>query len=81
MCQGLSKDDKSFLSLILRAEDSDGKMFSQKEVEDQSFLFLLAGYETTANAISFSLYLITKHSGAGLCSMVISVFHGLVNTP
>lgn len=52
---------KDLLELMLRAEftDKDGKhvsKLSDDEVLAQSFTFILAGYETTSNALAYTTY-------------------------
>ncbi|OQV25021.1 Cytochrome P450 3A9 [Hypsibius exemplaris] len=38
-----------------------GKYLTENELVANCFVFLLAGYETTANALAFSTYLLAKH--------------------
>ena len=57
----LQIERKDLLELMLKAEikDSDGKQvskLSEDEVVAQSFVFLLAGYETTSNTLSYVTY-------------------------
>ena len=40
---------------------SKGKYLTENELVANCFVFLLAGYETTANALAFSTYLLAKH--------------------
>lgn len=52
---------KDLLELMLRAEvtDSEGRpvsKLSDEEVLAQSFTFILAGYETTSNALAYTTY-------------------------
>ena len=52
---------KDLLELMLRAEitDSEGRQVSKltdNEVVAQSFTFILAGYETTSNALAYTTY-------------------------
>ena len=51
---------KDLLELMLDAKDSlsDG---STEEIAGLAFDFLLAGYETTANTLSFTTYLLAMH--------------------
>ncbi|KAM7427258.1 Thromboxane-A synthase [Porites harrisoni] len=59
---GMSQiERKDLLELMLKAEikDSEGKQvskLSEDEVVAQSFVFLLAGYETTSNTLSYVTY-------------------------
>ena len=57
----LQIERKDLLELMLKAEikDSEGKQvskLSEDEVVAQSFVFLLAGYETTSNTLSYVTY-------------------------
>ena len=55
----------SFLALIARATDrTTGKPFTDVEVANQAFLMLMAGYETTANALAFTLYCLSQPAHA-----------------
>lgn len=56
-------DRGDLLSMLMEAEDAEestGKM-SDRQVHDECVAILLAGHETTANALSFSLWLMAKH--------------------
>ncbi len=48
------------LSRLLRARDGD-ELLSDDEVRDQVLVFLLAGHETTAIALTFALHLLGRH--------------------
>lgn len=58
---GASRQD--LLSLLLRARDAegDGGGMSDQLVRDEVVTFFLAGHETTANALTWSLYLLAQH--------------------
>lgn len=60
--QGLDRRD--LLSLLLRARGDDGKPMSDKQVRDEIVTLFLAGYETTATGLAWSLYLLTRHPEA-----------------
>jgi cytochrome P450 len=49
------------LSLLLAARDEDGSRMSDKQVRDESMTLFLAGHETTANALTWALYLLARH--------------------
>jgi len=56
-------DRGDLLSMLLEAvdtEDSTGRM-SDQQVHDECLTIMLAGHETTANALSFALWLMAKH--------------------
>lgn len=47
----------SFLALLMKAQhEKSGEPFSDTAIVAQAFTFLLAGYETTATALGFTLY-------------------------
>lgn len=48
------------LSLLLRATDTDGRPLSEEEVRDELMTFLLAGHETTANALTWTWFLLSQ---------------------
>jgi cytochrome P450 len=49
------------LSLLLAARDEDGSRMNDKQVRDEAMTLFLAGHETTANALTWALILISKH--------------------
>jgi cytochrome P450 len=56
-------DRGDLLSMLLDAvdsEDSSARM-TDKQVRDECLTIMLAGHETTANALSFALWLLAKH--------------------
>jgi cytochrome P450 len=52
------------LSLLLAARDEDGQPMPDDEVRDQLVLLVLAGHETTAIAIAWSLYALHRPENA-----------------
>jgi cytochrome P450 len=56
---GLYGDD--LLGMLLEATDESGQM-SDRQVRDEALTILLAGHETTANALTFALWLTAKHT-------------------
>ncbi len=59
-------DRGDLLSMLLGAEDSEAlsdadRQMSDKQVRDECLTVLLAGHETTANALSFTLWLLARH--------------------
>ncbi len=53
------------VNLLIRAQDPDGGVdLSDEEVRDQALVFLLAGHETTATALTFALHLLGHHPQA-----------------
>jgi cytochrome P450 len=54
-----SADD--LLSLLIRARDEDGRAMTDAQVRDEAVTLFLAGHETTALALTYSLYLLAAH--------------------
>ena len=51
-----------FLQLLLSENKKDGKpKLDDDEIFASSITFLLAGYETTSNALAYTLYLLALH--------------------
>eukprot|EP01024_Parvocaulis_polyphysoides_P018129 TRINITY_DN179_c1_g1_i1.p1 TRINITY_DN179_c1_g1~~TRINITY_DN179_c1_g1_i1.p1 ORF type:complete len:533 (-),score=66.82 TRINITY_DN179_c1_g1_i1:400-1797(-) len=52
----------SFIAKIAKTKDvNSGQMLANDQVGAQAYLFLLAGYDTTANALAFSTYLLCQN--------------------
>jgi cytochrome P450 len=59
---GRSDDGDDLLSRLHAARDPEtGQPLSAQEIRDQALIFLLAGHETTAGALTFTLYLLGRH--------------------
>ena len=58
---GLLGDD--LLGMLMGAEDEDGPM-PDRQVRDEALTILLAGHETTANALTFAVWLTARHPHA-----------------
>lgn len=56
-------DRGDLLSMLLEATDPDdpGARMSDQQIHDECLTIMLAGHETTANALSFALWLIATH--------------------
>ncbi len=55
------------LSLLLEAQDEEsGQGLSDRQVRDEVFTLLFAGHETTANALTWALYLLSHHPAVEL---------------
>ena len=52
------------LSILMHARDEDGSRMTDEQVRDEIMTFLLAGHETTALALSWALYLLSRNAGA-----------------
>ncbi len=58
-------EKQDLLSLLLRARDEDnGGAMDDRQLRDESLTLFTAGHETTANALTFSLYLLATHASA-----------------
>jgi cytochrome P450 len=55
------EDPGDLLSMLLRARDEDGSAMSDKQVRDEALILFAAGHETTANALSWTWYLVSQH--------------------
>jgi cytochrome P450 len=49
------------LSLLLQARDDDGSGMTDLQLRDEAMTLFLAGHETTANALSWTWYLLAQH--------------------
>ncbi len=52
------------LSMLMAAQDEDGSGMSDKQIRDEVMTFFLAGHETTALALSWALYLLSRNPDA-----------------
>ena len=60
---GVDRGDLLGMLLATKHED-DGSALGDKEIRDQSMTLMLAGHETTANALSWTLYLLGRNPDA-----------------
>ncbi len=62
---GHDDDHGDLLSLLLLARDEDtGQGMTREQLRDEVMTLLLAGHETTANALTWVLYLLSQHPDA-----------------
>ena len=55
------RDHSDLLSMLLTAQDEDdGGVMTDRQVRDEAMTILLAGHETTANALTWTWYLISQ---------------------
>lgn len=54
------KPQDDLLSLLLTATDHRGRPLSEREIRDELMTFLLAGHETTANALTWTWLLLSQ---------------------
>ena len=57
-------DRGDLLSMLLAARDEDGRGMSDVQIRDEAMTLFLAGHETTANALAWTLYLLAKNPDA-----------------
>ena len=62
--RGDRQTSSDLLSLLMRARDEEGSAMSDEQLRDEVMTFLLAGHETTALTLSWSLYLLSQNAGA-----------------
>jgi cytochrome P450 len=56
---------EDILSMLLRADDTkDHSAISDKQIRDEVLILFAAGHETTANALSWTWYLLAQNPGA-----------------
>ena len=59
-----AKDETGdLLSMLLNARDEDGSGMTDTQLRDEIITLFLAGHETTAIALSWTLYLLSQHAG------------------
>lgn len=58
---GTGATDEDLLSLLAAASSVDDGEFDATELREQVLIFLLAGHETTATSLAFSLHLLARH--------------------
>ncbi len=51
----------SLLSMLVAARDEDGSAMTDAQLRDEALTLLLAGHETTANALAWTFHLLLKH--------------------
>ncbi|HYF94632.1 MAG TPA: cytochrome P450 [Symbiobacteriaceae bacterium] len=57
-------DTGDLLSMLLHAVDEDGSQMTPRQLRDEAMTLFLAGHETTANALSWTWYLLAQHPEA-----------------
>jgi cytochrome P450 len=56
-----TEDRGDLLSMLLAAQHEDGAVMDDKQVRDEAMTLFLAGHETTANAMAWTLMLLAQH--------------------
>ena len=73
------RDRGDLLSMLLMAQDEeDGSALSDRQVRDEAMTLILAGHETTANALAWTWYLVSQSPAveARLHDEIDRVLHG-----
>ncbi len=55
------QDTGDLLSMLLLAQDEDNARMTDKQVRDEALTLLIAGHETTANALTWTWYLLSQN--------------------
>ena len=58
------RDRGDVLSILTSARDEDGTVMTDRQVRDEAMTLFLAGHETTANALSWTFYLLARNPEA-----------------
>lgn len=58
---------EDLLDMLLAARDEAGAPMAEQQVRDELMTFMLAGHETTANALSWTFMLLSQHPDARKC--------------
>ena len=58
---GNVEDRGDLLSMLLLSKDEEGNSLSHEEIRDEVITILLAGHETTSNALTWTFYLLGQH--------------------
>lgn len=57
-------DKGDLLSMLIQSRDEDGSSLSDEQIRDEVLTIFLAGYETTANALAWTWYLLSQNPEA-----------------
>jgi cytochrome P450 len=49
------------LDMLLSAKNDDGSQLSDRQIRDEAMTILVAGHETSANTLAWTLYLLARH--------------------
>ena len=55
------EDRPDLLSILMNAQDDDGRRMTDRQLRDEAMTLVLAGHETTALALSWAWYLLATH--------------------
>ncbi len=76
------KSSNDLLEMLLLSQDSEGEGMSDEQLRDEVMTLFLAGHETTANALSWTWYLLAQHPEIEerLHAELVSVLNGRLPT-
>ena len=57
----VSEENTDLLSILLRAQDDDGSVMTDRQLLDEVRTLFVAGHETTALTLTYALYLLSDH--------------------
>ncbi len=64
--RGSAKDPGDLLSMLLDMKDEEtGETMTDRQLRDEMMTMIAAGHETTANALTWTFYLLSQHPDAG----------------
>jgi cytochrome P450 len=77
-----AEDRGDLLSMLLNSVDESGQGMTDQQIRDEIVTLFLAGHETTANALSWTWYLLAQHPAVEqkLHEELDSVLHGRIPT-
>src|SRR5438105_4723798 len=58
-----ASDSVDLLAMLIEARDEDGEGMPRRQLLDEIITLLLAGYETTANSLGWTWYLLSQNAG------------------
>jgi len=59
--RGQAAKHNDLLDMLLNASDDHGELMSDKQIRDEVITIFTAGHETTANLLTWTLYLLARH--------------------
>lgn len=76
------EDKGDLLSMLIASHDEDGSVLTNSQIRDEVLTIFLAGYETTANALAWTWYLLSQNpeAEARLHAEIDLVLHGRLPT-
>src|SRR5260221_5795200 len=56
-----NEDTGDLLSMLMAEQDDEGNRMTDRQLRDEAVTIVLAGHETTANALAWAWYLLSQH--------------------